>query len=33
VEIDSTLLLADQVVKRILDLIAKKGLGDPGRAD
>ena len=32
VEIDSTLLLADQVVQRILDLVAKRGLGERGRA-
>jgi len=32
VEIDSTHLLADQVVEQILALVEKKGLGEPGRA-
>lgn len=32
VEIDSTLLLADQVVERILDLVEKRGLAESERA-
>jgi cytidylate kinase len=32
VEIDSTQLLADQVVEQILDLVGKKGLGEPASA-
>ncbi|MGD1101437.1 MAG: (d)CMP kinase [Terriglobia bacterium] len=32
VVIDSTHLQADQVVEQILDLVEKKGLGEPGRA-
>jgi cytidylate kinase len=32
VEIDSTYLLADQVVEQILALVEKKGLGEAGRA-
>ena len=32
VEIDSTHLLADQVVEQILDLVGKKGLGEPASA-
>jgi cytidylate kinase len=30
VEIDSTHLLADQVVDQILDLVEKRGLGESG---
>jgi len=33
VEIDSTHLLADQVVERILDIVAKRGLGEQGKAE